>query len=181
MVVTQKSFTATTSGVKAKKNRRKIIRKNPAQSHPSSSHHLDNEDEDADMDSSTLAGSSSLEVEAGPTITADADDELIIDTDPTVLSLDPLTSSALAFPPVAAGAEKTSLKSETRRIPMPPHRMTPLKKDWLSIFGPLTEILGLQVRMNVQRRCVEIRVCDIFKPWGFSRINSLDISDLETN
>lgn len=42
---------------------------------------------------------------------------------------------------------------------MPPHRMTPLKKDWLSIFGPLTEILGLQVRMNVQRKSVELRVC----------------------
>ena len=163
MVVTPKlsaSTTSSCSAVKAKKNRRKITRKNPTKSHPSSSQqHLDNEDEDTDMNVPTLAASSSsLEVEAEPTIiTADADDEPMIDTDPTVLSLD--TSSALAFPPVAAGAEKTTLKSEMRRIPMPPHRMTPLKKDWLSIFGPLTEILGLQVRMNVQRRCVEIRVC----------------------
>ena len=164
MVVTPKLFASTTSCsvVKAKKNRRKIIRKNPTQSHPSSSQHLHNEDEDTDMNLSTLAaaGSSSLEAEAEPTIiiTANADDEQMIDADPTVLSLD-ASSSALAFPPVAPGAEKTTLKSEMRRIPMPPHRMTPLKKDWLSIFGPLTEILGLQVRMNVQRRCVEIRVC----------------------
>ncbi|KAJ3492129.1 hypothetical protein NLI96_g229 [Meripilus lineatus] len=35
--------------------------------------------------------------------------------------------------------------------------MTPLKKDWVNVFGPLTEMLGLQVRMNVQRKCVEIR------------------------
>jgi len=162
MVVTPKFFASTTSlssAVKAKKNRRKITRKNPSQSHPSSSQHLENEDEDTDMNSSTLAGSSSLEVESELTTATGADDELMIDTDPTVLSLDPSTSSALAFPPVAAGAEKTTLKSETRRIQMPPHRMTPLKKDWLNIFGPLTEILGLQVRMNVQRRCVEIRVC----------------------
>ena len=41
---------------------------------------------------------------------------------------------------------------------IPPHRMTPLKKEWINIFGPLTEMLGLQVRMNVQRKCVEIRV-----------------------
>ncbi|KAF8163570.1 hypothetical protein B0H34DRAFT_650278 [Crassisporium funariophilum] len=79
----------------------------------------------------------------------------MIDTDPAALA--PSGSAAPAFPPVAPGAEKTTLKSETRRIPMPPHRMTPLKKDWLNIFGPLTEILALQVRMNVQRRSVEIR------------------------
>ena len=84
------------------------------------------------------------------------DDELMIDVDPT--SLAPETSAAPTFAPVAPGADKTTLKSETRRISIPPHRMTPLKKDWLHIFGPLTEILGLQVRMNVQRRSVEIRV-----------------------
>lgn len=168
MVATPKLFTTSTtssSGVKAKKNRRKITRKNPTQSHPSSSQHLDNEDDgDTDMNLSALAaGSSSLENEAEPTIiTANVDDEPMIDMDPTVLSLD--TSSALAFPPVAPGAEKSTLKSEMRRIQMPPHRMTPLKKDWLNIFGPLTEILGLQVRMNVQRRCVEIRVCLTFSP-----------------
>lgn len=171
MVVTPKLFTSTTSSssaVKTKKNRRKITRKNPTQSHSSSSQqqqqqHLDNEDEDTDMTLSTLAaaGPSSIEVDAEPTViisTPNADDELMIDTDPTVLSLNTSTS-ALAFPPVAPGAEKSTLKSEMRRIPMPPHRMTPLKKDWLNIFGPLTEILGLQVRMNVQRRSVEIRVC----------------------
>jgi RNA-binding protein PNO1 len=136
MVVTPKLFTSSSlsSGVKAKKNRRKITRKNPIQAQPSSSQPLESEDEDIDM--TLAAGSSSLDLEADPT-----------------------TSSALSFPPVTAGAEKTTLKSETRRIPMPPHRMTPLKKDWLNIFGPLTEILGLQVRMNVQRRSVEIRVC----------------------
>lgn len=139
MVATPKLLASTSSsGVKAKKNRRKITRKNPTtQSHPSSSQqHLDDEDDDdIDMNLSALAAdSSSLEI----------------------VSLDP---SALSFPPVAPSAEKTTLKSEMRRIPMPPHRMTPLKKDWLNIFGPLTEILGLQVRMNVHRRCVEIRVC----------------------
>lgn len=166
MVVTPKLFASTaspSSGLKTKKNRRKISRKKPsAQSHPSSSsqlQHLGNENEDTDISLSTLAGSSSLEVETDPAITTNADDELMIDTDPAVLPLDPSISSALVFPPVAPGAEKTTLKSETRRIPMPPHRMTPLKKDWLNIFGPLTEILGLQVRMNVQRRSVEIRVC----------------------
>lgn len=63
-----------------------------------------------------------------------------------------------AFPPLPASAQTGLLKSEIRRIPMPPHRMTPLKNDWANIFTPLTEILGLQVRMNVQKRSVEVRV-----------------------
>jgi RNA-binding protein PNO1 len=84
------------------------------------------------------------------------DDVLMIETD------DVLTSAPV-FPPLPASASQTALKSETRRVAIPPHRMTPLKKDWINIFGPLTEILGLQVRMNVQRKCVELRVrvsCD---------------------
>ena len=85
------------------------------------------------------------------------DDEVMIDTDtsaPTGIA----TTSAPSFPALTGSALQASLKSEMRRIPIPPHRMSPLKKDWINIFGPLTEILGLQVRMNVQRKAVEIRV-----------------------
>lgn len=83
------------------------------------------------------------------------DDELMIDNDTADI---PADGSAPAFPALSASAQRSALKSEIRRVPVPPHRMTPLKKDWVNIFGPLTEMLGLQVRMNVQRRCVEIRV-----------------------
>jgi RNA-binding protein PNO1 len=88
------------------------------------------------------------------------DDDLMIEMD-TVPS-----TSTLAFPPLAASAGQTMLKSETRRIAIPPHRMTPLKKDWVNIFGPLTEMLGLQVRMNVQRKCVEVRTSKHTKEIG---------------
>jgi len=85
------------------------------------------------------------------------DDEVMIDTDPSATTgLAP--TSAPSFPALTGSALQTSLKPEMRRIPIPPHRMSPLKKDWINIFGPLTEILGLQVRMNVQRKAVEIRV-----------------------
>ena len=85
------------------------------------------------------------------------DDEVMIDTNPSAVT--PLAaSSAPSFPALTGSALQTSLKSEMRRIPIPPHRMSPLKRDWINIFGPLTEILGLQVRMNVQRKAVEIRV-----------------------
>ncbi|KDQ18005.1 hypothetical protein BOTBODRAFT_104778 [Botryobasidium botryosum FD-172 SS1] len=71
-----------------------------------------------------------------------------------------------AFPPLPASAQTGLLKSEIRRIPMPPHRMTPLKNDWVNIFTPLTEILGLQVRMNVQKRSVEVQTSKHTKDTG---------------
>jgi RNA-binding protein PNO1 len=46
---------------------------------------------------------------------------------------------------------------ETRKIPVPPHRMTPLKQAWSSIYPPLVEHLKLQCRMNVARKTVELR------------------------
>lgn len=136
-----------------RKNRRKISKKKAPRT----------ADDEVDMDdiehptdgpsSSTLADTPSNE-----TVQED-DDELMIDPDSASTSLFPnANSSAPAFDAAPASAVRGSLKSETRRVPIPPHRMSPLKKDWVNIFGPLTEILGLQVRMNVQRKAVEIRV-----------------------
>ncbi|KAH8117442.1 hypothetical protein DFH11DRAFT_1541700 [Phellopilus nigrolimitatus] len=90
---------------------------------------------------------------------ADEDDALMID-DAAAAALPSAGGAAPSFPPLsprAALAAGAAAKSETRRIPVPPHRMTPLKKEWVGLFGPLTELLGLQVRMNVARRCVEVR------------------------
>ncbi|MCJ1431791.1 pre-rRNA-processing protein pno1 [Xylographa pallens] len=47
--------------------------------------------------------------------------------------------------------------SETRKVPIPPHRMTPLKISWPKIYPPLVEHLKLQVRMNIKSRAVELR------------------------
>ncbi|KAI8617590.1 hypothetical protein BC830DRAFT_1112964 [Chytriomyces sp. MP71] len=57
---------------------------------------------------------------------------------------------------VAADGSKSK---EFRSVPIPPHRLTPLKKEWLKIYTPLVEHLHLQVRMNVKRKSVEIRTC----------------------
>ena len=54
-------------------------------------------------------------------------------------------------------SKKLSQKWETRRIPVPPHRLRPLKKQWLQIYEPLVKQLHLQIRMNLQHRCVELR------------------------
>lgn len=59
------------------------------------------------------------------------------------------------FPP--AKEVKKSHSAETRKVLIPPHRMTPLKSAWLKIYPPLVENLKLQVRMNVSARAVEMR------------------------
>jgi len=155
------SLEGSSSPNKRKKTRRNIIRKNPSYSLSSSSNQQEVHDEEIVIDAPPSH-------ESGQTIQSgefEEDDEIMIDAEPDA-SLVQASSSAPAFAPVTPGTEKTTLKSETRRIPIPPHRMTPLKKDWLNIFGPLTEILGLQVRMNVQRRCVEIRTSKETKDIG---------------
>lgn len=53
--------------------------------------------------------------------------------------------------------KQQGLKRQMRRIPVPPHRLTPLKNSWTSLIAPLVEHMKLQVRMNVKRRSVEIR------------------------
>lgn len=46
-----------------------------------------------------------------------------------------------------------------RSIGVPPHRYTPLKQSWMKIYTPLVQHLKLQVRMNLHKRAVEIKVC----------------------
>lgn len=52
---------------------------------------------------------------------------------------------------------KTAHRVEERKIRIPPHRMSPLKSSWPKIYPPLVEHLGLQVRMNVAKKAVELR------------------------
>ncbi|KAK0483956.1 hypothetical protein IW261DRAFT_1466033 [Armillaria novae-zelandiae] len=140
MVATHAQQSSSSTSVAPKKNRRKIGKKTSKNAHA-----------DQDM------------ADAQPVLGPGDDDELMIDVDSALI---PQPTAAPTFEPLPANADRTTLKSETRRIPIPPHRMTPLKKDWVLIFGPLTEILGLQVRMNVQRRCVEARTSKHTKDIG---------------
>ena len=47
--------------------------------------------------------------------------------------------------------------SQYRRIRCPPHRYTPLRKNWSSIIKPLVDYLTLQVRFNTKTRSVELK------------------------
>lgn len=56
-----------------------------------------------------------------------------------------------------AKAVEGPYRVESRKVPVPPHRMSPLKANWPKIYPPLVEHLKLQVRMNVKNRAVELR------------------------
>ena len=64
------------------------------------------------------------------------------------------------FAPVTNSSQPdspTSLRIQSRKVPIPPHRMTPLKTSWPKIYPPLVEHLKLQVRMNIKSKAVELR------------------------
>lgn len=49
------------------------------------------------------------------------------------------------------------MKLVTKSVTIPAHRMRPLRSQWVEIYTPLVEHLGLQVRMNLKRKAVEVR------------------------
>ena len=61
------------------------------------------------------------------------------------------------FPPAEPSTTATPIRIQSRKVPIPPHRMTPLKTSWPKIYPPLVEYLKLQVRMNVKSKAVELR------------------------
>ncbi|KAK9464017.1 uncharacterized protein V1516DRAFT_669314 [Lipomyces oligophaga] len=112
----------------------------------------------------------------------EGEDDLLIDTTTTISELESTiitentetTESSLTsvgnsmaldldgrprFSPSHTQASKRTIKAQSRKVPVPPHRMTPLKTYWPKIYPPLVEHLKLQVRMNVRTRTVELRTC----------------------
>jgi RNA-binding protein PNO1 len=64
------------------------------------------------------------------------------------------------FAPVASTTQvdsPDSVRIQSRKVPVPPHRMSPLKSQWSKIYPPLVEHLKLQVRMNIKSKAVELR------------------------
>jgi RNA-binding protein PNO1 len=57
----------------------------------------------------------------------------------------------------AAAQSGMRVKLESRKVPVPPHRMAPLKTTWPKIYPPLVDHLKLQVRMNLKTRTVELK------------------------
>lgn len=62
--------------------------------------------------------------------------------------------------PALSAAEMNEGQPDFRKIPVPPHRYTPLRENWMKIFTPIVEHLKLQIRMNTHSRQVEIKTCE---------------------
>lgn len=62
--------------------------------------------------------------------------------------------------PYARPTNPPNSQFEMRRVPVPPHRYTPLKENWMEILNPIVEHLHLEVRFNLKSRNVEIRTCE---------------------
>ena len=69
----------------------------------------------------------------------------------------PNALNALRLEYVSNVLQDPASRVEIRKVPVPPHRMTPLKQAWPSIYPPLVEHLKLQCRMNIKRKTVELR------------------------
>lgn len=57
-------------------------------------------------------------------------------------------------------------KDDMRKIPVPAHRYSPLKENWLKIFSPIVEHLQLHIRFNLKTRNVEIKTSEHTKDIG---------------
>jgi len=67
------------------------------------------------------------------------------------------TGEAMDTHTSSAPARKQPRLLEMRKVPIPPHRYTPLKEKWTKIYTPIVENLKLQIRFNLKTRNVEIR------------------------
>ncbi|KAI0404864.1 eukaryotic type KH-domain (KH-domain type I) [Xylaria palmicola] len=71
------------------------------------------------------------------------------------------------FPPVQNG--EGSFRAQSRKVPVPPHRFSPLKTNWPQIYPPLVEHLKLAVRMNVKNKAVELRNSKVSAPGALQK------------
>lgn len=62
------------------------------------------------------------------------------------------------FAQLSARAMK-KLSKQTRKIPVPPHRLTPLRNHWMEVYEPIVRHLKLQIRMNTVAKCVQLKTC----------------------
>ena len=89
---------------------------------------------------------------------APAADEEMKDAEKTEASNEIIVLDESGKPKFAAAAKSgMKVKLESRKVTVPPHRMTPLKNTWMKIYPPLVEHLKLQVRMNLKTKTVELR------------------------
>ncbi len=63
-----------------------------------------------------------------------------------------------SFAPLGGAGSAGVVQNELRRVAIPPHRMTPLRTDWPNIMTPVVTHMKLQIRVNPEGRCIEMKV-----------------------
>ena len=67
-------------------------------------------------------------------------------------------SSPLVPRPSSSPPAPSPSSSSYQRIPVPSHRYTPLRSQWMELYTPIVEHMKLQIRFNTRKRCIELRV-----------------------
>ncbi|CAF5226448.1 unnamed protein product, partial [Rotaria magnacalcarata] len=62
-------------------------------------------------------------------------------------SMDTEQTRTAQFPQINAAELKDDTDS-FRKVPIPAHRYTPLKDQWMKLYSPIVEYLHLQIRFN---------------------------------
>ena len=62
------------------------------------------------------------------------------------------------YPPITADRVERDVSSI--RLPIPPHRYTPLQRDWPSLYQPIVTHMRLATRVNTRLRAIELRTTD---------------------
>eukprot|EP00249_Psilotum_nudum_P009000 c21645_g1_i1 orf=421-1065(+) len=73
------------------------------------------------------------------------------------------------FRPLSAFEMSASGKYQYRKVSIPAHRYTPLKKQWMEIYTPIYDQMKIDIRMNLKSRKVELK----------TRHDTADISALQ--
>eukprot|EP01102_Stenamoeba_stenopodia_P000084 TRINITY_DN10058_c0_g1_i1.p1 TRINITY_DN10058_c0_g1~~TRINITY_DN10058_c0_g1_i1.p1 ORF type:complete len:235 (+),score=45.80 TRINITY_DN10058_c0_g1_i1:152-856(+) len=62
--------------------------------------------------------------------------------------------------PALNAAQMTDGRFEMRKVPVPFHRITPLKNKWMEIYTPIVNNMKLQIRMNLHSKCIELKTSE---------------------
>ncbi|CAN1197241.1 RNA-binding protein pno1 [Linum perenne] len=91
---------------------------------------------------------------------------------PASMEIETLKTEALPakplFEPLKAH-EMSDGKIQFRKVSVPPHRYSPLKKAWMEIYAPVYDQMKVDIRMNLKARKVELK----------TRAETPDISNLQ--
>lgn len=65
--------------------------------------------------------------------------------------------------------EMSDGKVQFRKVPVPPNRFAPLKRNWMDIYNPVYDQMKVDIRMNLKARRVELK----------TRADTPDVSHLQ--